>query len=32
VSLMQTVDQDSNSQRGFQREPTGSVLSDIAFV
>ncbi|KAL4759609.1 putative transmembrane glycoprotein [Aspergillus foveolatus] len=32
VSLMQTADQDSNSQRGFQREPTGSVLSDIAFV
>ncbi|KAL4751506.1 hypothetical protein BDW72DRAFT_92046 [Aspergillus terricola var. indicus] len=32
VSLMRTADQDSNSRRGFQREPTGSVLSDIAFV
>ncbi|KAL4740825.1 hypothetical protein BDV11DRAFT_184520 [Aspergillus similis] len=32
VSLMQTADQDSNSQRGFQKGPTGSALSDIAFV
>ncbi|KAL6236422.1 hypothetical protein BDW75DRAFT_239229 [Aspergillus navahoensis] len=32
VSLMRTAEQDWNSQRGFQREPTGSVLSDIAFV
>ncbi|KAL4914218.1 hypothetical protein BDW62DRAFT_213636 [Aspergillus aurantiobrunneus] len=32
VSLMRTAEQDSSHQRGLQREPTGSVLSDIAFV
>ncbi|KAL4987570.1 hypothetical protein BDW68DRAFT_187909 [Aspergillus falconensis] len=32
VSLMRMAEQDLNSQHGFQREPTGSMLSDIAFV
>jgi axial budding pattern protein 2 len=32
ASLMWTAEQDSSDGRGLQREPTGSVLSDIAFV
>ncbi|KAL4877192.1 hypothetical protein BJY04DRAFT_222321 [Aspergillus karnatakaensis] len=32
VSLMRTAEGDSGYQRGLHREPTGSVLSDIAFV
>ncbi|KAJ0424552.1 hypothetical protein BJY00DRAFT_243885 [Aspergillus carlsbadensis] len=32
ASLMWAAEQDSSDGRGLQREPTGSVLSDIAFV
>ncbi|KAL2802787.1 hypothetical protein BJX63DRAFT_437518 [Aspergillus granulosus] len=32
VSLMRTADQGSGDGHAVQREPTGSVLSDIAFV
>ncbi|KAL5341700.1 hypothetical protein BJX70DRAFT_24190 [Aspergillus crustosus] len=32
MSLMRTTEEASSSQRGLQRELTGSVLSDIAFV
>ncbi|RDW76253.1 putative transmembrane glycoprotein [Aspergillus mulundensis] len=32
LNLKRTVEQDPSYQGGFQREPTGSVLSDIAFV